>query len=210
MHFTLKQFALKLSMHERRHIQIAQPRQGPRNKQQGARSLANEPYRLIQIPSVDGVPGASVCGGTVDFRQRHRQVSVAAPRMSASEVHLPGYVRFPVGAALPTIGIGLVAGGRRALTRNGTNVQTSLPTLVLVDSGIYRWTRNPLYVGGCLAQFGLAFMCGLDWLPLFFPVSMVVLHFGIVKREERYLERKFGDAYLSYASRVPRYTPLFI
>jgi protein-S-isoprenylcysteine O-methyltransferase Ste14 len=123
---------------------------------------------------------------------------------------LPGYVRLPMGAVLLLAGIGLMASGRYALTRNGTNVQTSLPTLVLVDSGIYRWTRNPLYVGGCLAMFGVAFLCALDWLPLIFPLSLVVLHFGIIKREERYLERKFGDEYLSYASRVPRYFRLIM
>ena len=98
-----------------------------------------------------------------------------------------------------------MASGRRALTKNGTNVHPSLPTVVLVASGIYRWTRNPLYVGGCIAMFGAAFLCALDWLSLIFPLSLAVLHFGIVKREERYLERKFGDQYLSYAARVPRY-----
>ena len=115
------------------------------------------------------------------------------------------FVRLPIGAVLLGAGIGMMASGRRALTRNGTHVQTSLPTLVLVESGIYRWTRNPLYVGGCLVMFGVAFLCALDWLPLIFPLSLMVMHFGIVKREELYLERKFGDEYLSYASRVPRY-----
>jgi protein-S-isoprenylcysteine O-methyltransferase Ste14 len=79
------------------------------------------------------------------------------------------------------------------------------PPLVPLTRGIYRWTRNPLYVGGCLVMLGVAFLCALDWLPLIFPLSLLVLHFGIIKREERYLERKFGDEYLSYASRVPRY-----
>jgi protein-S-isoprenylcysteine O-methyltransferase Ste14 len=119
--------------------------------------------------------------------------------------HLSVLLRLPVGAALLAAGIGLMAGGRRALTSNGTNVQPSLPTLVLVDSGVYRWTRNPMYIGGCFAMFGLAFLCALDWLPLLLPLSLVVLHFGIIKREERYLERKFDDQYLRYAARVPRY-----
>jgi protein-S-isoprenylcysteine O-methyltransferase Ste14 len=122
--------------------------------------------------------------------------------------HLTVYLRLPIGAVLLGAGVGMMASGRRALTRNGTNVRTSLPTLVLVDSGIYRWTRNPLYVGGCLVMLGVAFLCALDWLPLIFPLSLMVLHFGIVKREELYLERKFGDEYLSYASRVARYLRL--
>lgn len=118
-------------------------------------------------------------------------------------------VRLPIGVALLLAGVGLMASGRHALTSNGTNVPPSLPTLVLVDSGIYRWTRNPLYLGGCLALFGIAFLCALDWLPVIFPLSLAVLHFGIIKREEHYLARKFGGAYLSYASRVPRYFSVF-
>ncbi|MEP6546306.1 MAG: isoprenylcysteine carboxylmethyltransferase family protein [Gammaproteobacteria bacterium] len=120
-------------------------------------------------------------------------------------VHLTMLARLPIGAVLLAAGIGLMANGRRALTKNGTNVHPSLPTLVLVDSGAYRWTRNPLYIGGCFAMFGAAFLFALDWLPLIFPLSLAILHFGIVRREERYLEQKFGDQYLQYASRVPRY-----
>lgn len=41
-------------------------------------------------------------------------------------------------------------------------------------------------------MFGVASLFKLDWLPLIFPLSLIVLHFGIIKREERYLERKFG------------------
>jgi protein-S-isoprenylcysteine O-methyltransferase Ste14 len=59
-------------------------------------------------------------------------------------------------------------------------------------------------------MLGVALMCALDWLPAIFPFSLLVLHFGIIKREERYLARKFGDQYLGYASRVPRYFRLFI
>ena len=123
--------------------------------------------------------------------------------------HLNRNASLPFGAVLLLAGIGLMASGTGALTRMGTNVQPSRPTLVLVKTGIYRWTRNPMYVGGCVAMFGIAFLCKLDWLPLIFPASLVVLHFGIIKPEERYLEQKFGDEYLSYASRVPRYLRLF-
>lgn len=124
--------------------------------------------------------------------------------------HLTWYVRLPAGLTLLAAGIGMMASGRYALTSNGTNVPPSLPTLVLVDSGIYRWTRNPLYLGGCLAMFAVAFLGALDWLPIIFPLSLVVLHFGIIKREESYLARKFGDKYLRYASRVPRYFRLWV
>lgn len=115
------------------------------------------------------------------------------------------YARFPCAVLLLAIGTGLTVGGGRALRKNGTPVAPSLPTLVLVNDGVYRWSRNPMYVGGCLAMLGAAFLFALDWLLLVLPCSLLVLHFGIVKREERYLEWKFGDQYRGYASRVPRY-----
>ena len=118
---------------------------------------------------------------------------------------LPAHVRLPVGMLLLAAGIALTASGGRALRNNGTHIAPSLPALLLVSGGIYRWTRNPMYLGGCLAMFGAAFLFKLDWLPLIFPFSFWVLHFGIIKREEQYLQSKFGDAYRHYGSRVPRY-----
>lgn len=111
----------------------------------------------------------------------------------------------PMGAALLVIGIGLMASGGRALTRGGTNVLPARPALALIANGAYRWTRNPLYLGGSLALFGCAFLFGLDWLPLLFLASLPILHFGIILPEEAYLERKFGDRYRTYKAKVPRY-----
>lgn len=113
--------------------------------------------------------------------------------------------RLPVGVVLVISGIELMASGRRSLTKGGTNVNPSQPTLVLVVRGVYEWTRNPLYVGGCAVMWGAALLFALDWLPLIFPLSLVVLHFGIIKPEEEYLERKFGDVYREYKSHVRRY-----
>ncbi len=95
--------------------------------------------------------------------------------------------------------------GRRALTSRGTNVNPLRPTTALATDGIYSWTRNPLYVGGMLVMIGLTLIFALDWLLLLTVPSALILHFGIIKREEQYLERKFGDDYRQYKARVPRY-----
>jgi protein-S-isoprenylcysteine O-methyltransferase Ste14 len=55
------------------------------------------------------------------------------------------------------------------------------------------------------ALFGVALLFALDWLVLLIIPSCLLLHFGVVMREERYLERKFGDAYRRYRESVPRY-----
>jgi protein-S-isoprenylcysteine O-methyltransferase Ste14 len=62
-----------------------------------------------------------------------------------------------------------------------------------------------MYVGGTLFLAGLAVLLASDWMLVMTVVFVMVLHFGVVKREERYLEQKFGDAYRQYRDRVPRY-----
>jgi len=62
-----------------------------------------------------------------------------------------------------------------------------------------------MYVGGVVALLGIALIFGLDWAALLLIAASLVLHFGVVLREERYLERKFGEDYRRYKASVPRY-----
>lgn len=114
-------------------------------------------------------------------------------------------VRIATGAMMVLCGLIATSAGRRALLRNGTNVNPLQPTTALVTEGIFRRTRNPLYVGILGALLGIALLFALDWLILLIIPSWFLLHFGVVVREERYLERKFGQAYRSYKESVPRY-----
>jgi protein-S-isoprenylcysteine O-methyltransferase Ste14 len=91
--------------------------------------------------------------------------------------------RYVTGAMLAAGGFVIIAMGTRRFAAAGTNVPPTLPTTALVVDGIYWRTRNPLYMGLTLVYLGL----------------------GVVKREERYLERKFGDAYRAYKARVRRW-----
>jgi protein-S-isoprenylcysteine O-methyltransferase Ste14 len=122
---------------------------------------------------------------------------------------LLAHVRFPgrtvVGAIAFVVGIGMVIGANRIFQRIGTNVRPSQPTLALATIGMFTWTRNPMYVGGSLALLGIAIGFALDWVILLLVVSLPLVHYGIILREERYLERKFGDEYRRYKTKVPRY-----
>jgi protein-S-isoprenylcysteine O-methyltransferase Ste14 len=115
--------------------------------------------------------------------------------------------RIVVGTIIALAGALVVVSGQRALARRGTNVNPSLPTLALASDGIYRFTRNPMYVGGMTALAGIAPIFSLDWLILLMIPAACILHIGIVSREERYLARKFGEEYRSYEAQVPRYMP---
>lgn len=113
--------------------------------------------------------------------------------------------RYLVGGALLVTGAVLAMWGRRVMEQAGTNVNPREPTTALVVAGPFRFSRNPLYVALTLMYLGLALLTNALWvLVLIVPISLV-LHFGVVRREERYLEAKFGDAYRSYRSDVRRY-----
>jgi protein-S-isoprenylcysteine O-methyltransferase Ste14 len=113
--------------------------------------------------------------------------------------------RIVVGAIAFVVGIGMVIGANRIFQRIGTNVRPSQPTLALATKGMFTWTRNPMYVGGSLALLGIGIGFALDWVILLLVVSLPLVHYGIILREERYLERKFGDEYRRYKTNVPRY-----
>jgi protein-S-isoprenylcysteine O-methyltransferase Ste14 len=115
--------------------------------------------------------------------------------------------RVAVGGLLLAFGVALTIAAARALTKHGTNVNPSQPTLALATDGIFGWTRNPIYLSGGPLMLGPAIVFGIDWLPVLMVPSLLVLHFGIVRREEQYLAGKFGDEYRRYCALVPRYVP---
>ena len=110
-----------------------------------------------------------------------------------------------VGALAFVAGLGMVIGANRIFRRIGTNTRPSQPTLALATTGMFTWTRNPMYVGGSLALLGIAIGFALDWVILLLVASLPLVHYVIILREERYLERKFGDEYRRYKTKVPRY-----
>lgn len=110
-----------------------------------------------------------------------------------------------VGVVVAVLGIALVAIGRRTMIKHGTNVNPTQPTTAIVETGPFRFTRNPLYVGITLAYVGFSILLN-TWWSLFLLVPVwIVMHLFVVRREEAYLERKFGDAYRNYCRRVRRY-----
>lgn len=93
----------------------------------------------------------------------------------------------------------------RTMKAAGTNVHPAEPALALVRDGPFRFTRNPMYLALCLVQIALGFFLN-DWITLLFVVPLaLILHYGVVLREERYLTAKFGEPYLQYKHEVHRW-----
>jgi protein-S-isoprenylcysteine O-methyltransferase Ste14 len=109
------------------------------------------------------------------------------------------------GAALFAVGLAFALWGERAMHRAGTNLRADRPSTAIVDDGPFRYTRNPLYLSVTTMFLGVAFLANSAWLLLLLVPMALVLHFGIVRREERYLEAKFGEPYRAYRARVRRY-----
>jgi protein-S-isoprenylcysteine O-methyltransferase Ste14 len=127
---------------------------------------------------------------------------------------LPAYVlslllslteRIVIGVVLMAAGLALAVPARGAFVSAGTDVKPWKPSTVLVTDGIFGRLRNPMYVGVTLVLAGLSIGLASDWMLVLTIVFVPVIHFGVVKREERYLTAKFGARYQDYMDNVPRY-----
>jgi len=109
------------------------------------------------------------------------------------------------GLTVSALAVGAAIWGRRTMAAAGTNINPARPATTIVSSGPFRFSRNPLYL--CLTQLylGLTLAVNTWWGVVVLVPLIIVMHFGVVLREERYLERKFGDSYRQYRSRVRRY-----
>lgn len=114
-------------------------------------------------------------------------------------------VALSAGVSMIVLGVAIAMAGRRALQAAATNVHPMRPTTAIVTSGPYRFSRNPLYVALTIVFLGLALVFNTAWGFVVLVPLVVTMHCGVVRREERYLERKFGDVYRQYRSKVRRY-----
>jgi len=119
------------------------------------------------------------------------------PVLPAPWAHRLALVLFVAGL----LGIAAVVSFRRA----GTSPSPWTPTSQLVTGGIYGMSRNPMYVG--FTFFYLAAACWKNslWPFLFLPIVLLIMLYGVILREERYLARRFGDDYRAYQQRVRRW-----
>jgi len=116
-----------------------------------------------------------------------------------------GVPRIWIGGALTVIGVALAIWALAVFRKAGTRVEPYKPTTAIVGHGPFAFTRNPIYLGMLLGQIGLAI--GLDslWILAMLVPLYLVIRYGVIAREEVYLERKFGRVYLDYKSRTRRW-----
>jgi protein-S-isoprenylcysteine O-methyltransferase Ste14 len=110
-----------------------------------------------------------------------------------------------VGGAVFVVALALAVWAITTLARAGSNVPTNMPTTSIVDTGPYHFTRNPIYLGMMLGHVGLAIAFDSLWLLVTLVPFALIIRYGVVAREEAYLERKFGEVYRRYRARVRRW-----
>ncbi|MEH6756143.1 MAG: isoprenylcysteine carboxylmethyltransferase family protein [Parasphingorhabdus sp.] len=115
-----------------------------------------------------------------------------------------GYLPF-IGIAVILAGLFFMIAGTSRFRQLGNNLEPWKPTNQIVRSGIYRYTRNPMYLGMALTYLGLTLVFHSPWALILLPVVIIVIRTQVIAREEHYLETKFGSEYLDYKKSVRRW-----
>ena len=110
-----------------------------------------------------------------------------------------------IGVVFVLVSIPVAITAFRAMIRSQTSFDPRKPTTAIVTEGPFRYSRNPLYVSLTLLYLGVALLINALWIVLLVAPVLVAMQRGVIAREEAYLERKFGDEYLSYKTRVRRW-----
>ena len=109
------------------------------------------------------------------------------------------------GGAFLLLGAVLIIAGTERFRSVGTNPKPWKSSTSLVTTGIYRVTRNPMYLGMAILYAGLAIFFNSFTAFLLLPVAVLLIHTQVIAREERYLLGKFGADYVAYKKQVARW-----
>jgi len=114
-------------------------------------------------------------------------------------------LRIALGVAVICGGVAILGSAFSVFRRIGQHPDPRKPTPTIARDGPYRFTRNPMYLGGSLIQLGLGVALGNAWIVLLLVPTVALIHHRAVLPEERYLEDKFGDDYASFKASVRRW-----
>ena len=118
---------------------------------------------------------------------------------------LPARAGVWIGVLPVLIAIALFIGASRQFRLAGTPVPGNQRTTAIVQSGPYRFSRNPIYLAFSVVVLGLACWVNSLWLLVTLAAAVSIMGLIVIPREEHYLERRFGAAYLAYKTKVRRW-----
>ncbi|MAZ04133.1 MAG: isoprenylcysteine carboxyl methyltransferase [Sneathiella sp.] len=110
-----------------------------------------------------------------------------------------------IGGLLTLVSAIYLAHSARKHKTAGSNVEPWKPTTTIISDGIYKYSRNPIYVAMAAAYLGLA-IAAASWLAVvLLPFCLAFIRYYVIAKEEAYLEDKFGSEYLEYKKKVRRW-----
>lgn len=110
-----------------------------------------------------------------------------------------------LGLLLLLVALLVLRWSRKHFNAHGEDPDPTTQTFQVVQHGPYKHSRNPMYGGATLAMFALALLLNSWWLVAATFIVFVVLHYGVILREEKYLRQRFGKHYEEYMQRVSRW-----
>ncbi len=114
-------------------------------------------------------------------------------------------LRITLGAAAAVLGLVLMGLAIKLFRRTDQDPKPWVTTPEIISTGVYRITRNPMYVGMAVLQIAIGVGLANWWIIILVPVVLAIVHTTAVRHEEVYLERKFGDEYTRYKTSVRRW-----
>ena len=118
---------------------------------------------------------------------------------------IPDVLRLPVGCLLVAMAVALFSCSIKQFRTAATPVPGNKPTTTIVQTGPYRFSRNPIYLAFFTLQLGLAILLDSLWLVATLIATVAIIAVVVVPREERYLTGRFGAEYLTYKASVRRW-----
>ena len=118
---------------------------------------------------------------------------------------LPDRVQYTAGFALMALGGVVVSFTIPQFRKARTTFSTFKPTTALITGGPFRFSRNPAYLSLSLLYAGIGVTADNLWMLGLLVPTLMVMHYGVISREEQYLESKFGEEYLRYKASVRRW-----
>jgi protein-S-isoprenylcysteine O-methyltransferase Ste14 len=120
-------------------------------------------------------------------------------------VFLPKFFGYVLGGIFCVFGLGIIFVVRSKMAKVETNIEPWKPTTAILSDGVYKISRNPVYVGLIFIYLGIVFLFNSLWILPPLILVVFVMHHGVILREEKYLEQKFGAEYLNYKEKVRRW-----
>lgn len=120
------------------------------------------------------------------------------------DIHFPALLTY-LGAAMSVLGLMVLLYLATLFKRVKTNIEPWKPTSKIISTGIYAYSRNPIYLAFCTIPLGLGLFFSHIWLMLSVIPACIGVYYLAIRAEEAYLTEKFGDEYLAYRSRVRRW-----